>query len=433
MSEWPRLTTHPPIPLVHKTRWEDFVVEEVPAYEPDGAGDHTFFEIEKEGLATHRAVSDIARALGVRPRDVGVAGLKDARSISRQWLSIEHVDPERVLSLDIPRIRVLRAARHPRKLRRGHHRGNRFNLKLRRSVLPYDAGAASASGATGAEAGAGSGVGELLEGYRSAVRAALDVLRERGVPNYYGEQRFGTRGDTWQVGRALARGDADEAAALIAGRPSDADTGDVLRARELFEDGDYAGAARAWPRGFRQCARLARAMERTDGDAHRAIPVVGKRMLRFYASAYQSWLFNHVLARRVDALDRVMDGDLAWKHDTEALFLVDTAAAEQPRARAFEISATGPLMGKRMRAPEGAAATLEAATLDAAGFDPVVLDSPAMRPLTGRRRPLRFPLRDVALETGQDDAGPFIRLGFTLPPGTYATEVLREVTGHGGR
>lgn len=435
METWPRLIDdHPPITLVHKTRWEDFVVEEVPAYEPEGRGDHTFFEIEKAGLATHRAVSDIAGALGVPPRDIGVAGLKDAHSIARQWLSIEHVDPARVLALQIPRITVLRAERHPRKLRRGHHRGNRFSLKLRAPGLQHDAGGAAIGGGAGPDADAGSGAEASaqapLDRHLPAIRAALEVLRERGVPNYYGEQRFGTRGDTWQVGRALARDAAGEAAALIAGRPSQADAGDVLRARELFEDGRYAEAARAWPRGFRQCVRLAEAMERTGGDARRAIPVVGKRMLRFYASAYQSWLFNHVLARRLEGIDRLMNGDLAWKHGNEALFLVEDAAAEEDRARAFEISATGPLVGKRMRQPEGDAATLEAEVLGEAGLEPAELDSRAMRPLAGSRRPLRFPLRDVAHATGDDDLGPFIRLEFTLPPGTYATEVLREITGH---
>jgi tRNA pseudouridine13 synthase len=78
-------------------------------------------------------------------------------------------------------------------------------------------------------------------------------------------------------------------------------------------------------------------MERTGGDASRAIPVVGKRMLRLYASAYQSWLFNAVLAERIrgETMAKLLSGDLAWKHDTESLFLVDDPAAEQHRAEAF--------------------------------------------------------------------------------------------------
>ncbi len=424
--ELPFLTADlPPIRLAYKSRWEDFVVEEVPAYDPEGAGDHTFVLIEKHGLATPRAVGDLAGALGVRPRDVGVAGMKDARSIARQWLSVEHVDPERVLALVIPRIRVLRAERHPRKLRRGHHAGNRFVLKLRDPRLRHDVGAGTRDADADAATVPAPGAGRIHE-CLADVQTVLDVLARRGVPNYYGSQRFGTRGDTWAVGRALARGDMEDAAALIAGRPTEHDTGDVRRARQLYDAGRYADAARAWPRGFRQCVAVCRAMDR-HGDAARAVLDTGKRMLRLYASAYQSWLFNRVVARRIHGIDGLLHGDLAWKHDNEALFLVEDPAAEQPRAEAFEISPTGPLVGRRMRKPEGEAGALEREVLDEAGLDPAELDTPAMRPLGGSRRPLRFRLSEVRLEAGRDDLGPHLVLRFALPPGAYATEVLREI------
>lgn len=441
----PYLTDLPALRAGFKTRWEDFEVEEIPAIEPTGTGDHVWLEVEKRGLATPRAASDLARALGVKPSSVGLAGMKDARAVARQWMSVEHVEPDRALALEIPRIRVLRAVRHPRKLRRGWHRGNRFVIRLRRVGVGSSSSSSSGSGwssRAGSRSGTRSGVAAGVE----VVHEALEVLDARGVPNYYGPQRFGTRGDTWRVGRALAREEWDEAAALVAGRPlrpgDDAvdpaagifpDSGDILRARELFDAGRFAEAAETWPRGFGQCARLARAMERTDGDAVRALPVVGKRMLRLYASAYQSWLFNAVLAERVrgGTMARLLAGDLAWKHDTEALFLVDDPRAEQRRADAFEVSPTGPLVGRRMREPGGEAAMLEARVLEARGLRPDSLASRAMASLTGRRRPLRFAVRDVAVDAGSDERGPFVELRFTLPPGCYATAVLREV-GKGG-
>ena len=130
-ERWPYLTADvPAVPGTLKRSYEDFVVEEVPLYEPEGEGDHVFFTIEKAGLTTHKAVADIARALGVRPRDIGLAGLKDAHAVTRQTLSVEHVDPERILALELPRIRVLSARRHRRKLRVGHLAGNRFTIRL---------------------------------------------------------------------------------------------------------------------------------------------------------------------------------------------------------------------------------------------------------------------------------------------------------------
>jgi tRNA pseudouridine13 synthase len=174
-------------------------------------------------------------------------------------------------------------------------------------------------------------------------------------------------------------------------------------------------------------------MERTGGDAERSIPVVGKRMLRLYASAYQAWLFNAVLAERIRSgtMATLLNGDLAWKHDTEALFPVEDPAAEQPRADAFEVSPTGPLVGRRMREPAGEAALLESRVIEDMGLRPEALESRAMRPLTGRRRPLRFALSDVDVRAGSDDLGARLELRFALPPGCYATSMLQEL-GKGG-
>ena len=85
-----------------KEEARDFIVEELPLYEPSGQGEHTFFEIRKEGLSTFQAVRTIAQALGVPPRRIGYAGLKDAQAITRQVLSVEGVPPAAVLALDLP-------------------------------------------------------------------------------------------------------------------------------------------------------------------------------------------------------------------------------------------------------------------------------------------------------------------------------------------
>lgn len=400
MTELPYLTAEiPPVPGVLKRFYEDFRVDEVPLYQPAGHGDHVLFRIEKLGLSTHRAVGDIARALGVRPGDIGIAGLKDARAVTTQWLSIEHVEPERVRALELPRIRVLDVARHPRKLRTGHLQANRFVIRLRDTDLDRV----------------------------TDVERVLETLSRRGVPNYFGEQRFGSRGDTGRIGRALIVGDHATAVSLIAGAPSDADADDVLRARELFEAGRYREAADTYPRGYDTAVRIARAMDRANGDVDRAIRALDRRSRRFYVHAFQSELFNRVLARRIDTLDRVFDGDLAVKHDTGGIFLVEDAAAEQPRAARFEISPTGPLFGQKMKLPEGVQTELEQEILDAEGIDVDVFPATGPDRVPGARRALRFPVADATVEPGNDEAGAFLEFRFTLPPGSYATALLREV------
>lgn len=398
-TNWPFLTTTPGIAGRYKTTHEDFVVDERPAYEPSGEGEHVLFLVRKRGLSTHEAVARIARALGAASAQIGVAGLKDAQGVTSQWMSAQGVTVGRVRELDVRGVEVLEAALHRNKLRVGHLRGNRFAIKLR----------------------------ETPSGAEALVRETLERLARRGVPNYFGEQRFGLRGDTWRIGRALLLGDHREALAWLAGRPGPHDSGRVRRARELFDAGDFERAAESWPGGFRVCIRACRAMAKSGGDARRALRVVDRSLLRFYTSAYQSWLFNAVLAERIGELDRVQLGDLAWLHRNGAVFVVKDLAVDQPRAEALEISASGPLFGSRMTSPLGAPLELERAVLSREGHALEAFTRPGPLQWQGGRRPLRFPLEDASVISGEDERGPFVELRFAAPPGCYATCVLREL------
>jgi len=161
----------------------DFHVEELPAYQPTGAGDHVFAWIEKSGVTTLAAARALALAVGASERDVGTAGLKDRDAIALQFLSFPPpVQPAALLAAEVPGVRVLAAVPHPHKLRTGHLRGNRFALVVRRLAVPAEQAAARAS--------------EVL--------ARLSA--PPGSPNWFGEQRFGSAGDNATAGRALLRG-----------------------------------------------------------------------------------------------------------------------------------------------------------------------------------------------------------------------------------
>jgi tRNA pseudouridine13 synthase len=259
------------------------------------------------------------------------------------------------------------------------------------------------------------------------VQRALEVLARRGVPNYFGPQRFGMRGDTWEVGRALLAGDFTAAVALIVGRPTSDDSARVRRARELTAAGRYAEAATAWPSGFADCARLCRLLARTAGDAPRSLFGLDRSVLGFYVSAYQSWLFNLVLAERVADLDRCLSGEIAFWHRTGRFAAVTDMAAAQLQTNQFEISPTGPMLGFTMSRPQGEAWATEQRVFTQAGC--AIESLPRTGPLTcvGGRRPLRFRPEELDLDTGEDGAGSYLEIGFTLPPGCYATAVLREI------
>jgi tRNA pseudouridine13 synthase len=158
----------------------DFEVEEVPAYAAAGEGGHVLAWIEKRGLTTIQAIRLLAGAIGVHERDVGAAGMKDRHAVTRQLLSFPPpATPEALLAVQVDGVTVLRADRHPHKLRTGHLRGNRFRLVVRGVASSADEAAARA-------------------------HAILARLAEPpGSPNWYGEQRFGAGGDNAAAGRAL--------------------------------------------------------------------------------------------------------------------------------------------------------------------------------------------------------------------------------------
>lgn len=163
-----------------RTTPEDFVVEEIDAFEASGAGEHLLLSIEKRGMNTAFAAKRIAQWAGVAESAIGYAGLKDRHAVTRQRFSVwipKKVSPD-VATLDSDELRVLAQAWHSRKLPRGALAGNRFVLTLRE-----------------------------VEGDVAAIETRLTGIASRGVPNYFGEQRFG-RG-----GRNL-----DKALAMFAGR-----------------------------------------------------------------------------------------------------------------------------------------------------------------------------------------------------------------------
>src|SRR6185312_10552552 len=205
----PYLTTDfPGIGGTLKNRSEDFFVQEIPLYEPSGEGEHVFAEIQKVNLTTFDAINSIARALNVSNRDIGYAGLKDARAVTRQVLSIPGTSEAAVMGLRLPDISVLWAARHGNKLRLGHLKANRFAIKVR-DVNPTDV---------------------------IRIRPVLNDLERRGMPNYFGEQRFGRRGDNDKLGAAYVCGDHKALLSLLLGTPNpQIDGPDVIAARSAFD------------------------------------------------------------------------------------------------------------------------------------------------------------------------------------------------------
>ena len=406
MNETPILLTAtiPGTGGVIKTRAEDFFVEEQSLYPAAGVGDHTYALLEKRGLGTREAIDRLARALKVLRKDIGSAGLKDTHAVTRQWISIEHVDPEHLKQIELPDIRIREVTRHTNKLRLGHLAGNRFIVKLRNLTMPLEQAAHTAE-------------------------EVLSILTQKGVPNYYGPQRFGNRVDNHLVGKAVIDNDADRAMDLFIGVPDPRlDSAVMLEARQFYVDGRYQEALDAWPRQIMERRRILKALVVNRGNKKRAFKAIDKHLKGFFVSAYQSAVFNRVLIARMPDIDKVLAGDMAYKHDNGACFRVDDPAAEQPRCDRFEISPTGPLLGQRTTRLEGPAGQIEDPILEAEGLGEDQFRQMKKLGARGGRRPLRFQPREAAVATGTDDLGPYLELRFVLDSGCYATTLITEIT-----
>ena len=286
----------------------DFQVTEQLGFEPDGDGEHDLLLVEKVSTNTQWLARQLARFAGVSARDVGYAGLKDRHAVCRQWFSVytrgAHPDWS---GLSLEGVRLIRAGRHRRKLRRGSHRGNHFRIRLDRlSRMPTTA--------------------ELT--------ARVDVIAARGVPNYFGRQRFGHNGENLEL-----------AAALFGGA-------------KLRRD----------KRGFAISAARARVFNA---------------------------VLNHRVA--TGTWERILPGELANLDGSGSVFAVPTVDDEiERRVREFDIHPTGPLWGTRGSNETSAeVADIEAAV---AAEHRLLTDglcsigaSAAVRPL--RVRPAAFQLR----------------------------------------
>ncbi|MCK4602945.1 MAG: tRNA pseudouridine(13) synthase TruD, partial [Phycisphaerae bacterium] len=208
--------------------------------------------------------------------------------------------------------------------------------------------------------------------------------------------------------------------------PKESDPPDCFAARDAFDAGCYRRALDRWPRHYANERRALAAYKRKCRPAP-ALTAIDKRMRRLFVSAFQSAMFNEVLARRLETIDRVFVGDLACKTDTGGIFTVEDEQDEQVRAEKFEISPTGMIPGFRCHLAGGQPGQIERDVLVAHGVELEDFRRVGTLRVKGTRRPLRFKLDDCDLAAGSDERGEFLELSFTAGPGCYATAVLREI------
>ena len=298
---------------VIRARPEDFRVVENIGYAPSGDGEHLWLEIEKRRMNTVDVAARLARLAEVPVRSVGFGGLKDRNAVTRQPFSIQlpgREDPDWSGWSD-EGMSILQATRHHRKIQRGRLAGNRFELVVRE-----------------------------LEGDRAELEERLRRVAELGVPNGFGEQRFGGN--------------------------------NIARAHRLFR-----------------------------GELRRK-PSKSKR--GFYLSAARSLIFNQVLARRILAgtWNHVLDGEIVMLDGSHSTFAADAADPDiQARCKVQDLHPTGPLVGEGDSGVTGEVAVLEGEVIEE---QRELADGLAKFRLKSDRRPLRMRVIDLGWEFEGDTA-----------------------------
>ena len=247
----------------------------------------------REGWNTRDLVKAFARAFGLKDMDIGTAGLKDKDAVAVQtfslYLPVADLNDVRNKAVSELPVEVLDVNRHGNKLKTGHLLGNRFRVVL----------------------------SDTNEGQLGSAQAIADDLKNIGLANYYGSQRFGLDGDNAEKGREILMG---------------------------------RGPKKGW-------------------------------LNKFLLSAFQSSLFNEYLAQRIPRgwFDRLLVGDIAKKTDTGGLFEVEDLETEQRRFEASEITFTGPIYGSKMKAASGEPGELEQSILSAHEVQPAMLGKAGLK------------------------------------------------------
>jgi len=396
-----------------KSTAEDFVVDEVSKYPPAKPESNVCVaRVTATNWETNRLVRHLSRSLGISRNLIGFAGTKDKRAVTTQLISFQ-APVESVMAVQLSQVIIHDAYMAKRAMTIGDLVGNRFTIRIRDTALR------------------GNDLRSSLEGTEASLRAL------GGFPNYFGVQRFGTvRPVTHLVGRAIVKGDLEQAALLYIGNPSDEEDEQSRAAREALQrDRDYAAALRDFPWKLTFERMVIGYLARNPEDYAGAIRVLPPNLQMMFVHAYQSYLFNLVLSERLRRgipLNAPIVGDIVLPadkdgnpdHDKQVPVTsvnVDLVERQVRDRRAF---VSGTLFGSESVMAEGEMGEIERQAIERERLSPRDFLVPAIPHCSskGSRRELVCEYKDLKLDVSEDE----YTASFFLGKGCYATVLLRE-------
>jgi tRNA pseudouridine13 synthase len=333
----------------------DFIVDEIPLYEFSGEGEHLIIHVRKKDMTTWEMITAIAKYCKIKQRDIGYAGLKDKHAMTMQYISLlAKENEEKLKTFNHDKIKILSTTRHNNKIRTGHLKGNHFKVRLKK----------------------------VLGVQKDKLDSVLKWVKKNGVPNYFGNQRFGNHGDNWKEGKAILEG--------------------TLKMRD-------------------------------------------RKTRTFLLNAYQSYLFNNWLSKRIELsmlleafseadservfdlpegslngtksqphFFKILEGDLMMHYPFGRVFELESLEEESKRFFEFDIAPSGLLAGTRVSRTTKASALIEK------DYDEEISEN-------GARRYAWIKVTDIKKTYVEERA--HYELEFTLPKGSYATNVLDVLRG----
>jgi len=420
---------------------EDFVVEEVlvdgSKAEVDLSGSYVKHKVLSSSLAENRyllcvlvkrnwdtflALKAIGRQLGISTNNMQIAGIKDAKAVTAQHITIEGVSVEKIRNVQVKDIEIRPIGYFHSKLSSYFLLGNQFHIAIRAIAHPKST-------------------------VKERITKTTEELKEiGGVPNFFGHQRFGTtRPITHLVGKAIVQGDFKKAVMLYLAKPSPHEHPESRLVRQQLQTTqDLEQALKNFPKQLHYERLMLKHLAKKPEDFVGAFRTLPAKLRRLFPQAYQAYLFNKFLSKRMEKglpLNKAEIGDYVLRVERSGLPMLKmrrtantrTVTAINKAIHAGKMRLAIPLIGFKQQPSKGVQGEIEKQILEKNDFSPEIfkIDAIPEISLRGGLRTALVPLNNFLL-TGisEDSANPSkhkAELSFTLYRGSYATIVLREL------
>ena len=375
----------------------------------------------KRNWDTFIAVKNIARALGIDQARIQFAGIKDAKAVTAQHITVENVSMEDIAKVNVKDIEVRLVGYVREQLSLYYLLGNNFTITIKSIKHPQ----------------------ATVEERVAQTMQELDAIG--GIPNFFGHQRFGTtRPITHLVGKALIRGDFEEAAMLFLAKPSVHEHPASRQARQdLQSTGNFKQAAESFPKQLRFERLMLNYLVDNPGDFVGAFQRLPVKLQALFVQAHQSYLFNRFLSVRVKRglpLNEVVVGDYVVGVERSGLPLtsmakvatIENLAEVNVQVKAGRMRIALPIVGVKQKLSQGIMGEIENAVLEAEDVKTENLRINAISTIGGKGglRTIVTPIKDFKLlniSPSVSGKGCQANLSFMLLRGSYATVVLREI------